>query len=154
MIIISFLLWIGQLSFGLYNFFEKKVIRCDLSFLFRCINCFPNAKLNIFISISKDLSGSVITNIGLLMILYLIWSKISCYFYIYLKVLLFFMSSIRGIVNRPNPSTKCRQKLMNPRNPRISLTFVSYGQYFTVSIFLSFISIVLGLILNPRQSIS
>ncbi len=42
---------------------------------------------------------------------------------------------------------------MNPRNPWTSLTFIGYSQYFIVSIFLLFISIVLGLILSFKQPI-
>ncbi len=77
-----------------------------------------------------------------------------CFDFIHLKVLSFFISFIRGITNRPNPSIKYRQKLTNLRNPRTFLTFVGYSQYFIVSIFLSFISMVPDQILNPKQSIS
>ncbi len=72
------------------------------------MNCFSNAKLDTFVSISKGLSESIIINIGLLMILYLIWLKAFCYLYIYLKTLLFFISFVKDIVNRPNLSIKRR----------------------------------------------
>ena len=91
---------------------------------------------------------------GLLIILYLIWLKVSCYFYIYLKTLSLFINFIRGIVNRLNLLTKHRQKLMNLRNPRISLIFIDYNQNLTISIFLLFISMIFSRILNLKQLIS
>ncbi len=117
------------------------------------MNYLLNTKLNVFVSILKNLFRSIIINIGLLVILCLIQSKVSYCFYVYSKTLLFFINSIKDIVNRLNPSIKHRQKLTNPRNPRISLMFIGYGQYFTISIFLSFISIVFNLILNFKQLI-
>ncbi len=117
------------------------------------MNCLLNIKSDIFVLTLKGLFRSVIVNIGLLVILYLIQLKASYCFYIYSKVLSFFVNFIRDIVNRLNLLTKYRQKLANLKNPRTFLTFVNCSQYFIISIFLSFISIVLSLILNPRQLI-
>ncbi len=150
MIIINSLLQIGQLNSNLYNFFEKKVIRCSLPFSSHCTNCPLNTKLNISVSTSKGLFEFIIYIIDLLTILYLIWSKMSYCFYIYSKVLSFFINSIKRYINRSNPSIKYRQKLINPRNLQISLTFVNYNQYFIISIFLSFISMILDRILNLK----
>ncbi len=94
------------MSSSLYNFFEKKVIRYSLPFSFCYMSCFSNVKLNVFVSISKGLFGFVIVNIGLLIILCLIWSKVSYCFYIYLKILSFFISFVKDIVNRLNLLTK------------------------------------------------
>ena len=66
------------MSSDLYKNFKKKVIRYDLFSSFCYTNCLPNTKLDIFVLISKSLSGSIIANISLLIILYLIWSKVSC----------------------------------------------------------------------------
>ncbi len=104
---------------SLYNFFKKKIIRYNLFFLSRCANCPLNTKSDISISISKGLFGSIITNIGLLMILYLIWSKVSYCFYIYSKALSFFIHFIKDIVNCLNLSIKHRLKLTNLKNLRI-----------------------------------
>ncbi len=55
-----------------YSFFKNKAIRYNLSSSSRCINCFLNTKLNTSISILKGLFKSIIINISLLIILYLI----------------------------------------------------------------------------------
>ena len=153
MIVISSLMQMKQLSFNLYSFFEKNIIRCGLFSSFHYINCLLNTKLDVFISILKGLFKSIIINISLLIILYLIWLKTSYCFCIYLKALSLFINFIKDIVNCLNLLMKRRQKLMNLRNPRIFLIFVGCGQCFIILIFLSFISIVSSLILNPRQSI-
>ena len=97
-----------SLNSGLYSLFKKKVIGYSLSSSFRYINYPLNTKSNVFVLTSKGLSRSAITNINLIVILYLIWLKVSCYFYIYLKTLLFFINFIKDIVNYPNLLIKCR----------------------------------------------
>ncbi len=124
MIVINSLLQMGQLNSGLYSFLKKKVIKYGFLFSSCYTSCLLNIKLDAFISTLKGLFGSIIVNIDLLVILYLIWSKVFCCFYVYSKVLSFFVNFVKGIANCPNLSTKRRQKLVNLRNPRTFLIFV------------------------------
>ena len=123
----SSLSYIAQLSSGPCSFFEQKAIGYNCPLESRYPICPPSTQSEASVSTSYSFSGSVLINTSSSNIRYLISQKAVSASFVQLNFKSFFVIFVSRMAIFPQLATYFRQKLVNTKNDRTSVTVVGIG---------------------------